>query len=175
MGNLALHPEMQESLYQDVKRVTGNNKEPSYKNFNELVYAMTDEDEQTLGPYKLLPQSKINVLVPALHTRPDIWGSDANEFRPDRWLIDDDNDSSPQEHRAGGIPSRYKNAFVPFSEGPRGCLGKTFAQVEFVAILSMLALKYTWAVKPGTDLSTFLEEDTLLTLKPSKPIPLVFN
>ncbi|KAJ3312702.1 hypothetical protein HDU76_002829 [Blyttiomyces sp. JEL0837] len=156
MGNLALHPEMQEALYKDVKRVIGNDEVPSFKHFNDLAYAMavmnetlrlhspvsvipkwTGENQAILGPYILPPKTKVNVYVPALHTHPDIWGSDALEFRPERWLdgaVADDyketHDHETPEHRVlSGIPSRYKNAFVPFSEGPRGCLGRKFAQL----------------------------------------------
>ncbi|KAF7868659.1 hypothetical protein EAF04_005189 [Stromatinia cepivora] len=51
-----------------------------------------------------------------MHRDPDIYGDDANEFRPERWEDD-----------------RLKNiglGFMPFHGGPRICLGKDFALTE---------------------------------------------
>jgi cytochrome P450 len=52
------------------------------------------------------------ILIPtyALGQRPDIWGPDAGEFRPERWIDD------------GGHKSGFE--FVPFGGGVRQCLGR---------------------------------------------------
>lgn len=39
------------------------------------------------------------------------WGADAMEFRPERW--DED-----------VLTERQKNSFIPFSYGPRACVGR---------------------------------------------------
>ena len=54
-----------------------------------------------------------------LHRRHDIWGEDADEFRPDRWI-----------HRKLGWE------MLAFGGGPRVCLGQQFAltQVSFVLV-----------------------------------------
>jgi cytochrome P450 len=51
--------------------------------------------------------------VYAMHRRKDIYGPDADEFRPERW----------ETIRPGW-------AFVPFNGGPRICLGQQFALTE---------------------------------------------
>lgn len=51
----------------------------------------------------------------ALHRRKDIYGPDANEFRPERW---------------GDPHFRPGWAYVPFSGGPRVCVGQQFALTE---------------------------------------------
>lgn len=48
--------------------------------------------------------------------RKNIWGPDANEFRPDRW-------NGPEVANIGW-------AYFPFSGGPRICLGQDFALME---------------------------------------------
>ena len=50
-----------------------------------------------------------------LHRRKETWGSDANEFRPERW--------ADPGFRPGW-------AYVPFSGGPRICVGQQFALTE---------------------------------------------
>lgn len=69
--------------------------------------------EVTLSWWKLLVQ-----------TRPDIWGDDAAEFIPERWI-----DERLQRYTANPF------AHVPFNAGPRICLGQQFAYNESVACL----------------------------------------
>ena len=67
------------------------------------------------------PDGRSKVLVPkgtifetntyALHRRKDIYGSDANEFQPQRWASLD--------------PMSW--TYLPFGAGPRVCIGRKFA------------------------------------------------
>ncbi|KIW19170.1 hypothetical protein PV08_03463 [Exophiala spinifera] len=50
---------------------------------------------------------EVAYFVGAMHRRTDLWGDDANEFRPDRW-----------------IGRKPKWDYLPFSGGPRICLGQ---------------------------------------------------
>lgn len=49
-----------------------------------------------------------------MHTRPDIYGADADDFRPERWA---------ENLRPGW-------GYIPFSGGPRVCLGQQLALTE---------------------------------------------
>lgn len=53
----------------------------------------------------------------------EIWGDDAEEFRPERW------DSPPSA--ATGIPGVWGNV-LSFLGGPRACIGYRFGLVEWV-------------------------------------------
>ncbi|KAL4874839.1 cytochrome P450 [Aspergillus karnatakaensis] len=58
----------------------------------------------------------VGYCVYAMHRRKDIYGADADEFRPERW----ENDA-------------LKNVgwgYLPFNGGPRICLGQEFALLE---------------------------------------------
>jgi cytochrome P450 len=54
--------------------------------------------------------------VYAMHRRKDIYGPDADEFRPERW--------SPEESLRPGW------GYLPFNGGPRICVGQQFALTE---------------------------------------------
>ena len=55
--------------------------------------------------------SSVLVHIWSINRNKEYWGSDADEFKPERWLSTDT------------IPS-HKAAFATFSPGSRGCVGK---------------------------------------------------
>lgn len=55
----------------------------------------------------------MSVQVHLMHRRKDIWGSDAEVFKPERW-----------ETRRPGWD------YLPFNGGPRICIGQQFALTE---------------------------------------------
>lgn len=88
----------------------------------------------------LPPNSYVVVNFMHLHCSPDLWGKDALEFRPSRWI------SSPgsKTHSDPGYLSDEKlersppGAFIPWATGPRNCPGMKFAQVEFMSVIASL-------------------------------------
>ncbi|KAL9101010.1 MAG: hypothetical protein Q9187_009292 [Circinaria calcarea] len=93
--------------------------------------------------YLLPPETWVTANSEALHTNPSIWGPDALEWRPERWLTPSHNDHPTNSNSESEIffePA--KGTFVPWAEGPRACLGRKFAQVEFVAVMAMLFHKH---------------------------------
>jgi len=61
------------------------------------------------------------------HMDPQVWGPDVALYRPERWLEAD----NPAQH-----VSPY--SYMPFSRGPRDCIGSRFALLEAKTILSMI-------------------------------------
>ncbi|KAG0328079.1 hypothetical protein BGZ99_006252 [Dissophora globulifera] len=80
-----------------------------------------------------------------------IWGDDAEEYRPERWLEDEVHEPGVGHRRYDiGKPSPAK--FVSFHLGPRACLGRQFATIEAITITSMLLQKFTFKlVDPHTE------------------------
>ncbi|KAI1811461.1 cytochrome P450 [Poronia punctata] len=79
-----------------------------------------------------IPKGTRIILSPwATHYDKDLWGADAHEFNPDRWLP-----TSADDKRAasGGATSNY--AFMTFLHGPRSCIGQAFAKAEFACLLA---------------------------------------
>ncbi|KAI9179058.1 hypothetical protein H9P43_005720 [Blastocladiella emersonii ATCC 22665] len=77
--------------------------------------------------------------VYAVQTAREYWGDDAAEFKPERWLANED------KVRAMN-PSAHDYKWGPFGGGQRVCLGQSFSIIEQRVILSMLLLRYDWTV-----------------------------
>ncbi|KZV48061.1 hypothetical protein F511_31036 [Dorcoceras hygrometricum] len=87
----------------------------------------------------ILPQDT-NILIPiaALHHNPEIWGEDADLFKPERF--------------ARGIAKATKNnsaAFLPFGMGPRTCVGLNFTTNEAKIALSMILQRFKFVISPN--------------------------
>ncbi|KAL5000911.1 cytochrome P450 monooxygenase [Aspergillus recurvatus] len=75
----------------------------------------------------LTPPMDVYVSQLSLHLDPSIWGPDANEFKPSRWLDE-----------SGILTTPDKSTYLPWSAGPRICPGMKMSQVEFVATMATL-------------------------------------
>ena len=64
---------------------------------------------------------------------PTVWGSDALEFRPSRWLSTDSSKNGELS-----LIEPPKGSFLPWSGGHRYCPGMKMSQVEFVSVFSAL-------------------------------------
>ena len=76
-------------------------------------------------------------LIPTLHRDPEIWGPDANEFKPQRF--------------ANGVSSACKvpQAYIPFGLGARLCIGKNFAMVQLKLLLCIIISKFNFTLSPN--------------------------
>ncbi|KAH7921980.1 cytochrome P450 [Leucogyrophana mollusca] len=73
-----------------------------------------------------------------------LWGSDAKDFKPERWVHED------------GISEKAKEIqghrhLLTFIDGPRTCLGKGFAVAEFKAVLSVLIRSFSFELRDGPE------------------------
>jgi cytochrome P450 len=66
-----------------------------------------------------------------LHVDPAVWGPDAAEWKPERW--------EDEQGVAANVPAY---SYMPFSRGPRDCIGSRFALLEAKTIMSMLYAQF---------------------------------
>ncbi|KZL71025.1 FUM6p [Colletotrichum tofieldiae] len=113
-------------------------------------YYVTPFKEEIIGgKYAVKPGEALCILLHTLHRDPAIWGSDADDFKPDRMKTLDD------------IPS---NAWKPFGNGMRGCIGRAFAWQEAQLVISMILRNFDIS---KDDQSYKLKVKHLLTIKPA--------
>ncbi|KAK8075123.1 hypothetical protein PG997_009786 [Apiospora hydei] len=148
---LARHPEVYQKLRKAVLEQFGENQADfrALNNFNYIQWVINESlriatvipmNERRAQRDTVLPtgggpdgESKIfapkgtQVIIPlyAMQHRKDIWGEDAEDFRPERWAT----------HRPGW-------EWLPFGAGARKCLGQQFGRQEVSYIVSRFCQKY---------------------------------
>ena len=91
-----------------------------------LLYRVAAENNTILGQY--IPKGTAIILPPwAVNANKELWGNDASEFDPERWM-------RPGTAHTGGADSNY--SFLTFLHGPRSCIGQGFAKSELACLLA---------------------------------------
>jgi hypothetical protein len=77
------------------------------------------------APIYIRKGQEVSYLVYCMHRRKDLWGPDAEEFRPERW---------------DGRRSGWE--YLPFNGGPRICIGQQFSLTEAGYVLVRLLQRF---------------------------------
>ncbi|KAH1513894.1 hypothetical protein KXX29_009738 [Aspergillus fumigatus] len=111
-----------------------------------------------------VPKGTNILIVPAaLNVSKKLWGEDALEFNPDRWMGSGKNN--------GGTSSNFAN--MTFLHGPRSCIGASFAKAEFACLLASIVgrLKFKFSdpdyksEAPSAGVTARLKHELLLTVE----------
>ncbi|USP79523.1 hypothetical protein yc1106_06797 [Curvularia clavata] len=146
---LCRHPEVQkrlrEEIHQGLPAALEDGGQISSTEIDRLPYlnAVLQETMRVYPPVPLtlretahdttiqsqfVPAGTTVVICPwAVNTSKHLWGPDAREFNPDRWM-------QPGTANTGGAESNY--ATTTFLHGPRSCIGKDFAKAEFACLVA---------------------------------------
>ncbi|PCH44286.1 cytochrome P450 monooxygenase pc-bph [Wolfiporia cocos MD-104 SS10] len=73
----------------------------------------------------------VSVPIYYLHRDESIWGANATEFYPERWL-----DATGERKKA------MLDAFTPFSVGPRACIGRNLALMQLHIVIATLFRRF---------------------------------
>ncbi|KAL4221126.1 hypothetical protein ACF0H5_019385 [Mactra antiquata] len=86
--------------------------------------------------YNVPVGTNVVVNIHNLHHNPTIWGDDYNMYKPDRFLPENIQNMDPF-------------AFVPFSAGPRNCIGQNFAMMEMKIMIARIIHRFKVETVPG--------------------------
>ncbi|RYP18748.1 hypothetical protein DL765_003770 [Monosporascus sp. GIB2] len=164
---MATKQDIQDKLREEMLRELGEAPEPTYDQIEALPY-LDNFTRETLRVYAsattthrqaVVDETICGIFIPKGTTfdvvphvtlmNPLIWGDDVDEFDPTRW------DRLSEEAR-----SPY--AFSTFSNGPRVCLGRSFAFREIKIIVVEMVRNYRFLAVEGP----FTVENPSLTLRP---------
>lgn len=108
--------------------------------------------EDEIGGYYVAPGTVIAICIHALHRHPAFWDN-PEVFDPERF--------SP-ENSAG----RNKYAYIPFSAGPRQCIGNTFGMMEAQLVLACMLQQFELHLLPGIEVTP----QALYVLRPNRDL-----
>jgi cytochrome P450/NADPH-cytochrome P450 reductase len=147
---LLKHPDVLKKAYEEVDRVLGPDIEarPTYQQVTQLTYVTQIlkealrlwppapaygvaplQDETIGGRYRLRKNTFTTVLVLALHRDPSVWGPNPDAFDPENFS---------REAEA----ARPVNAWKPFGNGQRACIGRGFAMHEAALAIGMILQRF---------------------------------
>ncbi|NXY27453.1 CP4V2 protein, partial [Pomatorhinus ruficollis] len=92
------------------------------------LFARTLREDCCIKGYQIPRGANVLVLTYALHRDPEVF-PDPEEFRPERFF--------PENSKG-----RHPYAYVPFSAGPRNCIGQRFAQMEEKTLLALILRRF---------------------------------
>lgn len=162
---LMKNPEKLKKVVEEVDRVL-KDPVPTYNQVRELKYTRmvlnetlrlwptapafslyAKEDTKIGGKYPIQKGESVTVLIPRLHRDKRVWGDDVEEFKPERF-----SDPSKVPH----------DAYKPFGNGQRACIGQQFALQEATLVLGLVVKNFEFIDANHYELKV---KETL-TLKP---------
>ncbi|KAK9305473.1 hypothetical protein QLX08_003493 [Tetragonisca angustula] len=157
--DLAANPEIQEKLRKEVKSTIEEHGGLTFEALKDMTYMnqvinesqrlhaavgslqkMCTEEFELQGSdgltYRIKPGIEVDISIIGLHTDPMYWVN-PNVFDPERF-----NDERKQ--------TIEKMTFLPFSEGPRICVGMRMTMLQVKACLATLLSNYKLELSPST-------------------------
>lgn len=166
---LAQHPNVQRRLMEELDTVLGG-RPPSIEQLESLPYleAVLNESMRILPPVPYtLRRSKVEMDMLGIpvqagdwvvlshyitHRCPNLYPQ-PRRFLPERWFTIK--------------PSQYE--YLPFSAGPRWCIGRPMAMNMMKLTLAMAMQRFRWQVQPGARIDRMVR----VTMSPKPGVPMV--
>lgn len=167
---LCQHPSVIERAEAEVDAVLGD-RSPTAEDVPKLVYLRQIVDEalrlrppawsiardtladDVIGGFQVRSGDVVLPAIYLVHRHPDFW-SNPERFDPERF--------SPERTK-----SRHHFSYLPFSLGPRICIGNIFALTEATVMLATLIQQ----VRITMDDPRSIQMNAGITLRPSGPVP----
>ncbi|GFT92282.1 cytochrome P450 4c3 [Nephila pilipes] len=170
---IGLYPDIQAKIHEELGRIFGTDTERDVteSDLNDLKYLncvlketnrlyavapiigrLVKEDMNICG-FKVPKGSTCLVSIYFLHRDKDVF-PDPEKFDPDRFLPEN-------------LVKIPEYGYIPFSAGPRNCIGQKFAVMEMKTIISSILRNYTIE---SLDSRAKVLPDMQVTLQPSIPI-----
>lgn len=113
--------------------------------FSPVVYChrQTTAPNTTIGAVTIPKDTVVTVAPGLIHESRHIWGPRAAQFDPERWLTR--TDGQVKVDPLGGTGDPW--AVMPFTYGPRQCIGERFARGEMLSLVAQLVGRFEWRFK----------------------------
>ncbi len=167
-------PAVLERMRAEVDEVLGG-REPTFEDVPKLTYLrQVIEESLRLRPpapitarnvvqddeidgYRVSAGDIVFTFFWATHRHPDFW-PDPEAFDPERF--------SPERSK-----DRHSWSFIPFSGGPRSCIGNSFALIESSILVAQILTRFDLQVLSCADVKPV----AIATMRPSRPVRIVLQ
>lgn len=169
---LAHHPDIQELMYEEIQQTYEENKNEDLQlmHYNSMKYfeRVLKESMRLYPPVPFIsrsireklvidgmtyePNTVFHIHIYDIHRDPTYY-PDPEKFDPDRFLPEN-------------VAKRHPYAYIPFSAGPRNCIGQKYAQMEMKVLLTEIIRKYVILPVTRRKDVKFIADLVLRTQKP---------
>lgn len=167
---LATHPDSQTRLHAELQRAGITSTPVAFSGVKDLPYLegvirealrlhpqiivrqerVAPAGGMTLPDGTYLPAgTKVGALGQAMTLNRDVFGEDADEFAPERWLAKAGESLEAYTERR----NKMERTDMTFGHGSRSCIGKNITMLEFFKAVASLTLSFEFEVVPGRDIS----------------------
>ncbi|KAM7499660.1 hypothetical protein LguiA_024074 [Lonicera macranthoides] len=174
---LALHPEWQYQLREEIKEVIGDGEVNANKlvGLKKMGWVMSEvlrlypsapnvqrqaKEDIRVNDVVIPKGTNIWIDVVSMHHDGALWGHDVKEFKPERF---------EKESLHGGC--NHKMGYLPFGFGGRMCIGRNLSAMEYKVVLTLVLTRFSFSLSPNYRHSPAL----LLSLRPTHGLPLIFQ
>ncbi|KAL2439225.1 Cytochrome P450 monooxygenase [Exophiala dermatitidis] len=126
---LRMNPALSLPLERVVPGETGNSN--SYNKTGSGGGGLVLQHEDGSAPTILPPGTIVGINPWVFHRSPNVFGPDAEQWNPSRWLTEHEKQTKHMEH-----------SLLAFGAGKRSCLGKNIAMLELHKLVPALLLKF---------------------------------
>ncbi|XP_034827036.1 cytochrome P450 4C1-like [Maniola hyperantus] len=147
MMAIANEPAVQDKIYEEMQNIFGSSqRSATMQDLSEMSYleccikeslrlypsvpfiSRFVTEELNLSGYTVPENTNYHIFIYDLHHRADLY-PEPERFIPERFLPEN-------------CVDRHRYAFIPFSAGPRNCIGKKFAMLEMKTLISSLIRRF---------------------------------
>ncbi|KAJ8317562.1 hypothetical protein KUTeg_005466 [Tegillarca granosa] len=126
---LAKYPDEQRKVYDEAKSILNDKKDEVMRYYTTVPILNRTLTKDTELDGVIIPKnSTVDIGIHLLNHHPDVW-TDPDNFKPERLMYTDEEID----------PFRY----VPFSAGPRNCIGQNFAMNEMKVMIAKLVNRFS--------------------------------
>ncbi|KAH3871925.1 cytochrome P450 4F1-like isoform X2 [Dreissena polymorpha] len=178
--SLAEHPECQARCQEEIDALLGDRDNLEWSDLPHLEYltmcikegmrmycpvaivARVTTKDLKMADITVPPGINVMINIWMLHHNEEVWGPDHWEFKPERFSKENCAKMDPYQ-------------FVPFSGGPRNCIGQNFAMNEEKVVLAKLLHNFRFQLVPGFKVRRRLaavmraENGIMMTVERRKP------
>jgi len=166
-------PDVEKKLHEELATVLGD-RTPTFADIENLKYtrAILDETMRLYPPVPILsrqalkedtirgkkiPAGSLMLIVPWLIQRHKKFWKDPDHFIPERFMP--------------GAEKPVKFTYLPFSAGPRVCIGKSFGITESVLAIAIIAQRFRLTLPKDAQVT----HECRLTLRPKGKLPMTLE